>query len=84
MNSYIIGKNTNYFKNQVKNKINCKVVKNLKNSLIELLKDIQIKKNKNNTILFSPAAASYDQFDNFEKRGDEFKKLSRFYARKSF
>ena len=84
VNSYIIGKNTNYFKNQVKNKINCKVVKNLKNSLIELLKDIQIKKNKSNTILFSPAAASYDQFDNFEKRGDEFKKLSRFYARKSF
>ena len=84
MNSYIIGKNTNYFKNQVKNKINCKVVKNLKNSLIELLKDIQIKKTKATQYFLSPAAASYDQFDNFEKRGDEFKKLSRFYARKSF
>ena len=32
---------------------------------------------KNNTILLSPAAASYDQFINFEKRGDEFKKLSK-------
>ena len=37
---------------------------------------------KNNTILLSPAAASYDQFINFEKRGDEFKKISKIYARK--
>ena len=37
---------------------------------------------KNNTILLSPAAASYDQFKNFEKRGEEFKKLSKHYARK--
>ena len=34
------------------------------------------------TILFSPAAASFDQFVNFEKRGEEFKKLSKYYARR--
>ena len=29
---------------------------------------------KNEIILFSPACASFDMFDNFEHRGEEFKK----------
>jgi len=31
--------------------------------------------NLNRTILLSPAAASFDQFGNFENRGTYFKKL---------
>ena len=58
------------------------MTKNLKNSIIKALKDIKILKNEKNTVLFSPAAASFDQFLNFEMRGNEFKKLSRYYARK--
>ena len=34
-----------------------------------------MKKNSKSTILFSPAAASYDQYKNFEDRGNDFKKL---------
>ena len=80
--SYIIGKNTNFFKKQVQNKINFHVSKNLRSSIIKILKDIKLLNKKKNTILLSPASASYDQFLNFEKRGEIFKKLSKYYARK--
>ena len=79
---YLIGRNINFFKKQIKNKINFSVNRSLKKALIEIFKDIKLSKTKNITILLSPAAASYDQFINFEKRGNEFKKLSKLYARK--
>ncbi len=82
--SYIIGKNTNFFKNQVKKKLNFFVAGNLKKSLKEIFKDIKLFNKENNTILLSPASASYDQFLNFEKRGEEFKKICKSYARKYF
>ena len=79
---YIVGENTDFFKKKIQNKINFSITRNLKTSLITILKDIKLFNIKENTILLSPASASYDQFMNFEKRGDEFKKLSRVYARK--
>ena len=80
---YLIGKNINFFKKQIENKLDFSVTKNLENSIIQILKDLKVKKdNSNKYILLSPAAASFDQFINFEKRGDEFKKLSRLYAKK--
>ncbi len=81
---YIIGKNSNYFKKQLKNKIDFAVPINLKNAIYQILSDIQSQNKNYNTILFSPSAASFDQYLNFEKRGEEFKKLSKFYARKFF
>tara|TARA_B100001059_G_C17799993_1_gene565552 strand:- start:591 stop:1868 length:1278 start_codon:yes stop_codon:yes gene_type:complete len=80
--SYLIGKNISFFKKQIHNKINYSITNNLKKTLTEILKDIKLLNLKDNTILLSPAAASYDQFTNFEKRGEEFKRLSTFYARK--
>ena len=79
---YIVGKNTNFFQKQVQNKINFSITTNFRKTLFTILKDIQSSNVKENTILLSPAAASYDQFKNFEKRGNEFKKLSKIYARK--
>tara|TARA_B100000579_G_scaffold198492_1_gene162324 strand:+ start:2240 stop:3532 length:1293 start_codon:yes stop_codon:yes gene_type:complete len=80
--SYIIGKNINFFKSQLRNKIKYSVTRNLKNAIISALKDIRLLKKTNNTILLSPGAASFDQFKNFESRGNEFKKLSKLYAKK--
>ena len=80
--TYIIGKNTNFFKKQLQNKVSFYISKNLKSSVIKILKDIKFFKKKNNTILLSPASASFDQYLNFEDRGNAFKKLCKYYARK--
>jgi UDP-N-acetylmuramoylalanine--D-glutamate ligase len=73
--AYIIGKYSNFFKKQIKNTIPYLISKNMNQALDNIKKDIKKNKNTKNTILLSPAAASYDQFNNFEDRGNYFKKL---------
>ena len=79
---YLIGNSINFFKNQIEKKIVFSITKNLKNSIVQALKDVKLKNKKRNYILLSPAAASFDQFSNFEKRGETFKKLCKTYGRK--
>ena len=72
--AYIIGLNKKSFIDQFKDKIKFKYSKNLKKAILIIKNDI--KKDPNNkTILFSPAAASFDQFKNFEHRGNHFNSL---------
>jgi len=73
--AYIIGKNIPFFKKQIRKKIPFTVSKNIHNAVNDIYKDIKSKKNLKKTILFSPAAASFDQFANFENRGNYFKNL---------
>ncbi len=80
INCYLIGNNINFFSNQLRKKINFSVTKNLKTSIIKILHDIKLQNRKDKIVILSPAAASFDQFKNFEKRGDEFKRLCKKYA----
>ena len=73
--AYIIGKNSSFFKKQIKKYIPYTVSKNMKNAINNIYKDIKISRNLESTILLSPAAASFDQFENFEDRGIFFKNL---------
>ena len=73
--AYIIGKSNNFFVKKIKNNINYKISKNIKNAINDIYKDLKLNSNTKNTILLSPAAASFDQFANFEKRGIYFKNL---------
>ena len=72
--AYIIGLNKNFFIKQFRKKINFKYLKNLNKAISTIKKDIK-KDTKNKIILFSPAAASFDQFKNFEHRGNCFNSL---------
>jgi UDP-N-acetylmuramoylalanine--D-glutamate ligase len=78
--AYIFGANKNFFINKIKKLMEYESFLNL-NSLIkklsyELKKD---KKMRHKTILFSPSAASFDSFKNFEERGEYFNKLIKKY-----
>ena len=76
---FIFGNNQKKFYFDLKNKIKLKKFSNLKNALKELFGDIKKDNFSKKTILFSPAAASFDSFVNFEDRGQYFNKLIRKY-----
>ena len=73
--AYIVGKNTSFFKNRIRNDVPYTISKNIRNAVNNIYKDIQLNENSKKTILLSPAAASFDQFNNFENRGSYFKNL---------
>ncbi len=73
--AYVIGNSATFFVNQIKKHIKYKVSKNIHNAINDISKDLNNNHNIKNTILFSPAAASFDQYVNFELRGVDFKKL---------
>ena len=59
-----------------------KISFNLKKALEDIFKDLQLYKRIKVVVLLSPASASYDQFNNFVERGNQFKKLTFKYAKK--
>ena len=77
--AYIYGTNRVFFSNVLKNKCSSHTSKNLKDVLSKLFSDIKKNNDEKKTILFSPAAASFDQFKNFEERGKYFNQLLKKY-----
>ena len=74
--AYIFGKNRKKFENKIGKKIFFKSFTNLKSAVNNIFDDIKkIDNLKKKVILFSPSAASFDEFKNFEERGKYFNKL---------
>ena len=73
--AFIYGKNKKFFNKELKKKVKTKNFKNLNDALKNIFSLIKNEKLNTNTILFSPCAASFDSFKNFEDRGLYFNKL---------
>ena len=73
--AFIYGNYKSFFVKQLKNKIKVENFKNLKHAIKKIFKILKEKKNIHQTILFSPSAASFDSFKNFEDRGRYFNSL---------
>ena len=72
---YIYGTDKSFFTKKLNKKIKYQNFDNLKDATKKALKNIKKNKFINQTLLFSPCAASFDNFKNFEDRGFYFNKL---------
>ena len=76
--AYIFGKNKKFFIGKLKNRVYFQSFISIKKALSKVLIDIKNSKTKSKKIiLFSPCAASFDRFKNFEDRGNYFNLLIR-------
>jgi len=80
--AFIYGKDKVFFSKILSNKIKYKISKNLNYSLLLVFKDLRKKVEEKKIILFSPSAASFDQFNDFEDRGKYFNKIIQKYLKK--
>ena len=78
--AYVFGKNKNFFSNKIKKLMKYETFLDLKSLVKKISLEIKFDKNTDHkTILFSPSAASFDNFKNFEKRGEYFNQLIKKY-----
>ena len=75
INAYIYGNNKIFFIKKLKGKIKYEIFENLKDAFKKVLKITKKNRLNHQAILFSPSAASFDTFKNFEDRGIYFNKL---------
>ena len=73
--AFIYGENKNFFNKQLRSKVKFKNYKNLEDAVKNVFSIIKKKRSVKYTILFSPCAASFDSFKNFEERGLYFNRL---------
>jgi len=80
LRAYIVGKNLNFFIRQIKNTIKYNSSYSLKRALLSALSEAKKNPDLKQVILLSPSAASFDQYKNFEHRGNTFKQLVQKYS----
>ena len=73
--AFIYGENKNLFIKQLRSKVKFKNYINLEDAVKNVFSIIKTKRSVKYTILFSPCAASFDRFKNFEERGLYFNRL---------
>ena len=78
--AYVFGTNKNFFISKLKKLMSYEYFLDLKSLVQKLSLEIKVDKNRiHKTILFSPSAASFDNFKNFEERGKYFNDLIKKY-----
>ena len=78
--AYVFGNNKNFFISKLKKLMKYETFFDLKDLVKKLTLEVQLDKDTTHkTILFSPAAASFDNFKNFEERGEYFNQLIKKY-----
>jgi UDP-N-acetylmuramoylalanine--D-glutamate ligase len=65
---------------QIKNTLKCSINFSIKNALLSALNEAKKYPTLKQVILLSPAAASFDQYKNFEHRGTDFINLVKRYS----
>ena len=73
--AFIYGKNKKFFNKKLKGKVTFQNFNNLRDALKKIFLIQKKDKFRETTILFSPSAASFDDFKNFEDRGLYFNNL---------
>jgi UDP-N-acetylmuramoylalanine--D-glutamate ligase len=74
--AYLIGEASEEFEKQLRDDVTCVLCGDLETAVVKASKDAAKSDAKTPVVLLSPACASYDQFRNFEERGDMFRKLA--------
>ena len=83
--AYVFGNKKNFFISKLKKLMKYESFLDLKSLVKKLSIEIKLDKNiSHKTILFSPSAASFDSFKNFEERGEYFNQLVKKYINVEF
>jgi UDP-N-acetylmuramoylalanine--D-glutamate ligase len=75
--AYLIGEAADEFAGTLKGKTDYVIAKTLDHAVTEAARDAEASGLGSPVVLLSPACASYDQYPNFEVRGDAFRNLVR-------